>query len=57
VQARGAGRETRFSVRDECLAQARRQMVRVASRWDERLAAIKQMAETANQASRAANAE
>jgi ArsR family transcriptional regulator, cadmium/lead-responsive transcriptional repressor len=53
VQAARAGRETRFSVRDERLAQARRQMVRVAARWDERLAAIKQIAETVHQGSRA----
>ncbi len=57
VQPRRAGRETRFTVRDERLAEARRQMVRVASRWDERLAAIKRIAEAAHTASRAAEAE
>jgi ArsR family transcriptional regulator, cadmium/lead-responsive transcriptional repressor len=57
VQARRAGRETRFTVRDERLAQARRQMARVASRWDERLAAIKRIAEAAHEASRAADPE
>ena len=51
VQARRAGRETRLTVRDERLAQARRHMLRVASRWDERLAAIKRIAETAHEAS------
>ena len=53
VQARRAGRETRFTVRDDRLDQARRQMVGVASRWDERLAAIKRIAEAVHQASRA----
>ena len=47
VQARRAGRETRFAVRDERLDQAQRQMMHVASRWDERLAAIKRLAEAA----------
>ena len=47
VQARRAGRETRFTVRDERLGQAQRQMMQVASRWDERLAAIKRLAEAA----------
>ncbi len=46
VQARRVGRETRFTVRAERLAQARREMIRVASRWDERLAAIKRIAES-----------
>ena len=47
VRARRVGRETRFAVRDERLAQAQRQMMQVASRWDERLAAIKRLAEAA----------
>ena len=45
VVARRAGREVRFAVREERLDQARRQMARVAARWDERLVAIKQIAE------------
>jgi ArsR family transcriptional regulator, cadmium/lead-responsive transcriptional repressor len=45
VDARRAGRETRYTVRDERLGQARQQMARVASRWDARLALIKQLAE------------
>jgi DNA-binding transcriptional ArsR family regulator len=53
VRARRAGRETRFSVSDERLAQARRQMLQVATRWDERLAAIKRLAEAMPEASRA----
>ena len=51
-----AGREARFTVRDERLAQAQRQMARVASRRDERLAAIKRIAEAAHEASRATDA-
>jgi len=57
VQARRAGRETRFTVHDERLAQAQRQLAQVASRWDHRLATIKQIAEAAHQASRVAGAE
>ena len=49
VQARRVGRETRFTVRDERLAQAQREMARVASRWDDRLATIKRIAEAAHQ--------
>jgi DNA-binding transcriptional ArsR family regulator len=57
VRARRVGRETLFTVRDERLAQAQRQMARVASRWDDRLAKLKRMAEAAHKASRAAGAE
>ena len=53
VHARRAGRETRFAVRDERVAEARRQMMQVAARWDERLAAIKLIAEAEHQAARA----
>lgn len=53
VQAQRTGRETRFTVRDERLAQAQRQMAAVAARWDARLAAIKRLAEAAHNASRA----
>jgi len=45
VVARRAGREVRFAVRRERLDQARRQMAQVAARWDERLVAIKRLAE------------
>ena len=45
VVARRAGREVRFAVRRERLDQARRQMAQVAARWDERLVAIKRIAE------------
>jgi ArsR family transcriptional regulator, cadmium/lead-responsive transcriptional repressor len=47
VAPRRAGREVRFAVREERLGQARRQMARVAARWDDRLAAIKRIAEGA----------
>jgi DNA-binding transcriptional ArsR family regulator len=56
VRARRAGRETRFTIRDERLAQAQRQIAQVASRWDNRLAAIKRIAEATHQASRTADA-
>jgi ArsR family transcriptional regulator, cadmium/lead-responsive transcriptional repressor len=45
VVGRRNRREVRFAVREERLDQARRQMARVAARWDERLVAIKRMAE------------
>ena len=45
VASRRAGREVLFRVRDERLDQARRQMARIAARWDDRLAAIKRLAE------------
>jgi DNA-binding transcriptional ArsR family regulator len=57
VHAQRIGRETRFTVCDERLAQAQQQMARVASRWDERLTKIKQIAEAAHNASRATHAE
>jgi DNA-binding transcriptional ArsR family regulator len=45
IASRRAGRELRFAVREERLDQARRQMARIAARWDDRLAAIKRLAE------------
>jgi DNA-binding transcriptional ArsR family regulator len=54
VRARHVGRETLFAVRDERVAQAQRQMARVVSRWDARLATIKRMAEAAHTAPDAA---
>lgn len=50
VKARRVGRELRYTVRDDRLDQARRQMAQIASRWDKRLAAIKQIAEAAHKA-------
>jgi DNA-binding transcriptional ArsR family regulator len=57
VHAQRIGRETRFAVSDERLAQAQQQMARVASRWDERLTRIKRIAEAAYRASRATDPE
>lgn len=57
VHAQRTGRETRFTVRDERLAQAQQQIARVASRWDERLARIKRIAEAEHSSSRAADAD
>jgi DNA-binding transcriptional ArsR family regulator len=57
VDARRIGRETRFTICDERLAQAQQQMARVASRWGERLTRIKQIAEAAQAAPRAADVE
>jgi DNA-binding transcriptional ArsR family regulator len=52
VKARRAGREVRFTVRDDRLDQARQQIAQIASRWDERLAAIKQIAEETHKPTR-----
>jgi DNA-binding transcriptional ArsR family regulator len=46
VDANRAGREVRFSVRQDRLDQATRQMARIAARWEERLVAIKRIAES-----------
>jgi DNA-binding transcriptional ArsR family regulator len=46
VQASRAGREVRFTVRQERLDEAARRMGRILARWDERLATIKRIAET-----------
>ena len=54
VHAQRTGRETRFTIRDERLAEAQQQIARIASRWDARLAKIKQLAEAAHNASGAA---
>jgi ArsR family transcriptional regulator, cadmium/lead-responsive transcriptional repressor len=45
VMSRRAGREVLFAVRGEGLDHAGRRMARVAARWDERLVAIKRIAE------------
>jgi DNA-binding transcriptional ArsR family regulator len=57
VRAHRVGRESRFTVRDERLAQAQRQMARLATRWDERLRGIKRIAEAAHTSSRAPDAD
>ena len=45
VRARRSGREVLFSVRPEPLDSAARWLARVATEWDERLAALKRLAE------------
>jgi DNA-binding transcriptional ArsR family regulator len=45
VESRRAGREVRYTVRTEPLDETARWMAGIASQWDTRLAAIKQMAE------------
>lgn len=45
VASRRAGREVRFTVRPERLDAAARRMATIAAQWDERLAAIKRLAE------------
>jgi DNA-binding transcriptional ArsR family regulator len=46
VEASRSGREVRFSVRQDRLDQATRHMAQILANWDERLAAIKRIAET-----------
>jgi DNA-binding transcriptional ArsR family regulator len=45
VEASRSGREVRFTVRQERLDQATRQMAQILANWDERLATIKSIAE------------
>ena len=46
VQSRQQGREVLFSVRPEPLASASRWLARVATEWDQRLAALRRLAES-----------
>jgi DNA-binding transcriptional ArsR family regulator len=46
VEGRRAGREVRYVVRSERLADTARWMARVAAEWDDRLATIKRLAES-----------
>jgi DNA-binding transcriptional ArsR family regulator len=48
VEGRRRGREVRYAVRPERLDDATRSMARVAAQWDERLGAIKRLAEAAD---------
>ena len=57
VVGRRLGREVRYAVRPEQLDAATRWMARVAEQWDERLAAIKRIAESAEQQSRPATGQ
>jgi DNA-binding transcriptional ArsR family regulator len=50
VEGARQGREVRFTVRPQQLDAAARSMARVAARWDQRLMAIKQIAESAARA-------
>jgi DNA-binding transcriptional ArsR family regulator len=47
VEGRRRGRELRYAVRPERLDAATRRLASVAAQWDERLTAIKQLAEAA----------
>ena len=45
LHATRSGREVRFTVREDRLDEATRQMAQILARWDERLATIKRIAE------------
>jgi DNA-binding transcriptional ArsR family regulator len=47
VEGRRRGREVRYSVRPEQLGAATRSLLQVAEEWDQRLASIKRIAESA----------
>ena len=47
VEGRRRGREVRYSVRPEPLGAATRSLAQVAQEWDQRLASIKRIAESA----------
>jgi DNA-binding transcriptional ArsR family regulator len=47
VEGRRQGREVRYAVRPERLDAATRSMAQVAAEWDDRLATIKRLAESA----------
>jgi len=51
------GREVRYHVREQRLAEATGALSQVADRWDRRLRMIKQLAEQAHAATRAAGAD
>lgn len=46
VESRRLGREVRYAVRPERLDAARERLARVAAEWDQRLGAIKRLAES-----------
>jgi DNA-binding transcriptional ArsR family regulator len=48
IAGRRQGREVLYAVRPERLDDATRSIARLAARWDQRLAAIKRLAEAAN---------
>jgi hypothetical protein len=47
VEGRRRGREVRYSVRPEQLGAATRSLAQVAEEWDQRMASIKRIAESA----------
>lgn len=47
VEGRREGREVRYAIQPERLELARRRMAEIAAEWDQRLAAIKRIAEAA----------
>jgi DNA-binding transcriptional ArsR family regulator len=56
IDSRRQGREVRYEVREQRLAEATEALAAVANRWDRRLRTIKQLAEEAHAASRSAPA-
>ncbi|HZR12173.1 MAG TPA: metalloregulator ArsR/SmtB family transcription factor [Acidimicrobiia bacterium] len=57
VDGHRQGREVRYEVREQRLAEATGALSEVAKRWDRRLRVIKQLAEEAHAAERATRAE
>jgi ArsR family transcriptional regulator, cadmium/lead-responsive transcriptional repressor len=57
IDAQRQGREVRYKVREQRLAEATGALSQVADRWDRRLRAIKQLAEQAHAADRAASTD
>jgi len=57
VDGRRQGREVRYEVREQRLAEASGALSEVANRWDRRLRAIKQLAEQAHAADRSTSAD
>jgi ArsR family transcriptional regulator, cadmium/lead-responsive transcriptional repressor len=57
VDGHRQGREVRYEVREERIAEATGALSEVASRWDRRLRAIKQLAEQAHATDRSTSAD
>ena len=57
IEGHKQGREVRYEVREERLADATGALSEVADRWDRRLRAIKQLAEQAHAADRSTSAD
>ena len=56
IDSHRQGREVRYEVREQRLAEATGALAEVAKRWDRRLRAIKQLAEQSHAASRSTSA-